>query len=53
MSVSHRTRMALSKPRSTLKNRILATLSKYGITSTDHRDIFVGAGIAWLETALS
>jgi hypothetical protein len=49
----HRTRMALSKLRTALKNRIHATLAKYGITTTEHTDIFVGAGRAWLETALS
>jgi transposase len=32
----HRTRMALSKLRTALKNRIHATLAKYGITSTEH-----------------
>jgi len=49
----HRTRMALSKLRTALKNRIHATLAKYGITSAEHSDIFVGAGRAWLETTLS
>jgi len=49
----HRTRMALSKLRTVLKNRIHATLAKYGITSTEHSDIFVGAGRAWLKTTLS
>jgi transposase len=49
----HRTRMALSKLRTALKNRIHATLAKYGITSTEHSDIFVGTGRAWLETTLS
>jgi len=49
----HRTRMALSKLRTALKNRIHATLAKYGITTSEHSDIFVGAGRAWLETALS
>ena len=49
----HRTRMALSKLRTALKNRIHATLAKYGITSLQHSDIFVGAGKACLETVLS
>jgi transposase len=49
----HRTRMAPSKLRTSLKNRIHATLAKYGITSTDHSDIFVGSGRDWLETSLS
>jgi len=49
----HRTRMALSKLRTALKNRIHATLAKYGIASTEHSDIFVGAGRAWLKTTLS
>lgn len=48
----HRTRMAFSKLRTALKNRIHATLAKYGITSTEHSDIFVGAGRAWLKTTL-
>jgi len=49
----HRTRMALSKLRTALKNRIHATLAKYGLATTEHSDIFVGAGKAWLETAVS
>ncbi len=49
----HRTRMALSKLRTALKNRIHATLAKYGITSTEHSDIFVGTGRAWLQATLS
>jgi transposase len=49
----HRTRMALSKLRTALKNRIHATLAKYGIGSHEHSDIFVGAGRAWLKTACS
>ena len=35
------------------KNRIHATLAKYGITSTEHSDIFAGAGKVWLKTTLS
>jgi transposase len=49
----HRTRMAFSKFRTALKNRIHATLAKYGIPSAEHSDIFVGAGRRWLEGALS
>jgi transposase len=45
--------MALSKLRTALKNRIHATLAKYGITTSEHSDIFVGAGKGWLEGALS
>jgi len=48
----HRTRMALSKLRTALKNRIHATLAKYGITSTEHSDIFAGKGRAWLHATL-
>jgi transposase len=49
----HRTRMALSKLRTALKNRIHSTLAKYGITSTEHSDIFAGAGKVWFKTTLS
>jgi transposase len=49
----HRTRMALSKLRTALKNRIHATLAKYGIASTEHSDIFAGTGRTWLQSALS
>jgi transposase len=48
----HRTRMALSKLRTALKNRIHATLAKYAVATTEHSDIFVGAGRAWLESVL-
>jgi hypothetical protein len=34
------------------KNRIHATLAKYGITSTEHSDIFVGTGRTWLQATL-
>jgi transposase len=44
----HRTRMALSKVRTTLKNRIHATLAKYALNTSSHSDIFVGRGRAWL-----
>jgi transposase len=49
----HRTRMALCKYRAALKNRIRATLSKYALSTTEHSDIFVGKGRAWLEGILS
>jgi transposase len=49
----HRTRMAFSKLRTSLKNRVHSTLAKYAIATAEHSDIFTGAGRAWLETALS
>ena len=45
----HRTRMALRKLRVALKNRVNASLAKYGLNSSEHSDIFVGKGRAWLE----
>jgi len=45
----HRTRMAFSKVRTALKNRIHATLAKYALNSAEHSDIFVGKGRAWLD----
>jgi transposase len=45
--------MALSKLRTALKNRIHATLAKYGLAITDHSDIFVGAGRTWLDSSLA
>lgn len=48
----HRTRMALSKLRTALKNRVHATLAKYGISTSEHSDVFVGAGRVWLESVL-
>ena len=48
----HRTRMAFSKVRTALKNRIHATLAKYALNTTGHSDIFVGKGIAWLDRTL-
>jgi transposase len=47
----HRTRMALSKVRTTLKNRIHATLAKYALNTSAHSDIFVGGGRTWLIRA--
>ncbi len=49
----HRTRMALSKLRTALKNRIHATLAKYGISTAHHSDIFAGSGQIWLQSILS
>jgi transposase len=49
----HRTRMALSKLRTALKNRIHSTLAKYGISTAVHSDIFAGTGRVWLEATLS
>ena len=48
----HRTRMALSKVRTALKNRIHATLAKYALNTSEHSDIFVGKGRAWLGRTL-
>jgi transposase len=48
----HRTRMALSKVRTSLKNRIHASLAKYALNPSQHSDIFVGKGRAWLERAI-
>lgn len=48
----HRTRMAFSKVRTALKNRIHATLAKYALNTTGHSDIFVGKGRAWLDRTL-
>ena len=44
-----RTRMALIKQRTAIKNRIHATLAKYGIRVEGSSDIFVGKGLAVLE----
>jgi len=48
----HRTRMALSKVRTSLKNRIHASLAKYALNTSEHSDIFVGKGRAWLERTI-
>jgi transposase len=48
----HRTRMAFSKVRTALKNRIHATLAKYALNTSEHSDIFVGKGRAWLDRTL-
>ncbi|HEY44519.1 MAG TPA: IS110 family transposase, partial [Anaerolineae bacterium] len=48
----HRTRMAFSKPRTALKNRIHSTLTKYALNNSDHSDIFVGKGRVWLHRTL-
>ncbi len=44
-----RTRMVFSTIRTRLKNRIHATLAQYGITTTEHSDIFAGTGRIWLQ----
>lgn len=49
----HRTRMAMSKLRTALKNRIHATLAKYALNTSEHSDIFAGEGKAWLKTAIT
>jgi len=49
----HRTRMALSKLQTALKNRIHATLAKYAISTSEHSDIFAGASRIWLQSTLS
>lgn len=48
----HRTRMAFTKTRTALKNRIHATLSKYALNTSEHSDIFAGAGRSWLEKSI-
>jgi len=48
----HRTRMAFSKMRTALKNRIHSTLAKYALNTSDHSDIFVGAGRSWLDKTI-
>jgi transposase len=47
-----RTRMALTKQRTAIKNRIHATLAKYGLRVEGSSDIFVGKGLAALEKEL-
>jgi transposase len=44
--------VAFSKPRTALKNRIHSTLAKYALNNSDHSDIFVGKGRAWLYRTL-
>ena len=44
-----RTRMALSRLRARIKNRIHATLAKYALIPTGHSDIFTGRGRKYLE----
>ena len=48
-----RTRMVLSRQRTRIKNRIHATLAKYGIRIEDTSDIFNQKGRAMVEAALS
>jgi len=47
-----RTRMALTKQRTAIKNRIHATLAKYGLRVEESSDIFVGKGLVALEKKL-
>jgi transposase len=47
-----RTRMVLTRERTRLKNRIHATLAKYGLRPEDTSDLFGRRGRAWLQTAL-
>lgn len=47
-----RTRMALTKQRTAIKNRIHATLAKYSIRVDSSSDIFVGKGLAALGKEL-
>ena len=47
-----RTRMALARQRTTIKNRIHATLAKYGIRIEDASNIFCNKGRKAIETAL-
>lgn len=50
----HRTRMALCKQRTGLKNRVQATLAKYALSVDDESDIFTGKGREQLDlTVLS
>lgn len=48
----HHTRMALSKVRTALKNRIHATMAKYALNTSAYSDIFVGKGRAWLDRTI-
>lgn len=47
-----RTRMALTKQRTAIKNRIHATLAKYGLRVEGSSDIFVGKGLVALQREL-
>jgi transposase len=48
----HRTRMALCKERTGLKNRVQATLAKYALSIEDETDIFCGKGRKQLELTI-
>ena len=48
----YRTRMALCKERTGLKNRIQATLAKYALSVEDETDIFAGKGRQQLELTI-
>jgi transposase len=47
-----RTRMVLTRERTRLKNRIHATLAKYGLRSEETSDLFGRRGRQWLQGAL-
>lgn len=44
--------MAFCKPRTAFKNRVHSTLTKYALNTSEHSDIFVGKGRAWLNRTL-
>jgi len=48
----YRTRMALCKERTGLKNRVQATLAKYALSVEDETDIFAGKGRKQLELTI-
>jgi transposase len=45
--------MALCKLRTALKNRTHSTLAKYALNTSQHSDLFVGKGKAWLLKTLT
>jgi transposase len=47
-----RTRMAFTKLRNALKNRIHATLAKYALSIQDGKELFCTSGRRWLEKTL-
>ncbi len=47
----YRTRISLGKQRTGLKNRVQATLAKYGLSAPEG-DLFCGQGREWLATAI-
>jgi transposase len=48
-----RTRIALSRIRTAIKNRLDATLAKYALSPEGTTDLFSKKGMSWLEGALS